>query len=54
MVFLTNNYNYVFLFAIIPYVAGLINFLYYPKELEGQPEEETGIRDVFVHPVLAA
>ena len=49
MVFLTNNYNYVFLFAIIPYVAGLINFLYYPKELEGQPEEETGIRDVFVH-----
>ncbi|MFC2069594.1 MFS transporter [Chloroflexota bacterium] len=49
MVFLTNNYSYVFLFAIIPYVGGLINFLSYPKELEGQPEEETGIRDVFVH-----
>ena len=49
MVFLTNNYAYVFFFAIIPYMMGLINFLYYPKELEGQPEEKTGVRDVFVH-----
>ncbi|MFC1921047.1 MFS transporter [Chloroflexota bacterium] len=49
MVFLTNNYSYVFFFAIIPYVGGLINFMYYPKELEGQPEENTGVRDVFVH-----
>ena len=49
MVLLTNNYAYVFLFAIIPYIAGIINFLYYPKELEGQPAEETGIRDIFVH-----
>ncbi len=45
----TNNYSYVFLFAIIPYVAGLINFMYYPKELEGQPEAGAGIREVAVH-----
>jgi MFS family permease len=45
----TNNYSYVFLFAIIPYVAGLINFIYYPKELEGRPEAEAGIREVAVH-----
>ncbi|MFC1949279.1 MFS transporter [Chloroflexota bacterium] len=49
MVFLTNNYAYVFLFSIIPYVAGFINFLYYPKELEGQPESESGVRDVCTH-----
>ncbi len=45
----TNNYSYVFLFAIIPYIAGLINFMYYPKELEGQPEAGAGIREVAVH-----
>ncbi len=49
MVFLASSYAYIFLFAIIPYVAGIINFLYYPKELEGQPEEEIGIRDIFIH-----
>jgi hypothetical protein len=49
MVFLTNDYAYVFLFAIIPYIAGFINFIYYPKELEGQPETSSGVRDVCVH-----
>ncbi|MFC2006892.1 hypothetical protein ACFLUQ_01875, partial [Chloroflexota bacterium] len=49
MVFLTNNYSYVFLFTIIPYVAGFINLLYYPNELEGQPESESGVRDVCTH-----
>ena len=45
----TNNYSYVFLFAIIPYIGGLVNFMYYPKELEGQPEAGVGIREVAVH-----
>jgi len=48
-VLLTNNYAYVFFFAIIPYIAGLINFMTYPKELEGQPSEKVSIRDVVVH-----
>jgi len=48
-VLLTNNYAYVFFFAIIPYIAGLINFMTYPKELEGQPGEKVGIRDVVLH-----
>ena len=48
-VLLTNNYAYVFFFAIIPYIAGLINFMTYPRELEGQPDENAGIRDVVVH-----
>jgi MFS family permease len=49
LVLLTNNYAYVFFFAIIPYIAGLINFMTYPRELEGQPGEKVGIRDVVAH-----
>jgi len=48
-VLLTNSYTYVFFFAIIPYIAGLINFMTYPRELEGQPSETVGIRDVAAH-----
>jgi len=45
----TNDYAYVFFFAIVPYLAGLINFLGYPGELEGQPEEGVGVRSVLRH-----
>jgi len=45
----TDNYTYVFFIAIIPYLVGLINFLGYPKELEGQPEEGANFRTVIVH-----
>lgn len=48
-VLLTNDYSYVFFFAIIPYFAGLINFLTYPKELEGQPCENVSLRDIVFH-----
>jgi hypothetical protein len=48
-VLLTNNYAHVFFFAIIPYIAGLINIMGYPKELEGQPSENVSFRDVAVH-----
>jgi len=45
----TNNYTYVFFFAIVPYLAGLVNFLGYPKELEGQPEGGADVRSVLRH-----
>ncbi len=45
----TNDYAYVFFFAIVPYLAGLINFLGYPGELEGQPEEGADVRSVLRH-----
>ncbi len=48
-VLLTNDYAYVFFFAIIPYVAGLINFMGYPGVLEGQPAAKSGIREVGQH-----
>ena len=46
LVLWSNNYSFVFFFAIVPYVIGLVNFFYYPKELEGQPAERAGIRAV--------
>jgi len=49
IVLLTDNYAYVFFIAIIPYIGGLVNFMTYPKELEGQPSENVGIRDVAMH-----
>ncbi|MFC1998246.1 MFS transporter [Chloroflexota bacterium] len=48
-VWLTKNYNYVFFFAIIPYVLDIINVMSYPRELEGQPGTRVGIRDVVSH-----
>ncbi|MCJ7605775.1 MAG: MFS transporter, partial [Dehalococcoidales bacterium] len=45
----TNNYSYVFFFAIVPYVIGFLNFLTYPKELEGQPAEGADVRTVLRH-----
>ena len=35
----TDNYASFFFFAIVPYLIGLINFLFYPAELEGHPEK---------------
>jgi len=49
LVLLTNNYAHVFFFTIVPYLAGLINFMTYPRELEGQPAEGVSFRDVLRH-----
>jgi MFS family permease len=45
----TNNYSYIFYFAIIPYLGGLVNFMFYPRELEGQPAEAVDIGTVLRH-----
>ena len=49
IVLAASNYSYIFFFAIIPYIAGLINFMSYPKELEGELDPEAGIRKVVSH-----
>lgn len=49
IVLLANDYSWVFFFAIVPYIAGLVNFMFYPKELEGQPDPEAGVREVVAH-----
>ena len=49
LVFIARDYSWVFFVAIIPYLAGLINFFWYPKELEGQQEESADFRSVIRH-----
>jgi MFS family permease len=49
IVLLTQDYAWVFFLAIAPYVVGLVNFMTYPAELEGQPGTQVGVREVVVH-----
>lgn len=35
----SNSYAYIFYLSIIPYAVGIINFLGYPAELDGEPKE---------------
>lgn len=44
-----NNYTSVFYYSIIPYLLGLVNFLGYPKELDGRPDKNAGPGVVFSH-----
>ncbi len=48
-VFATSNYVYIFFFSIIPYMLGVINFLGYPKELDGDIKKDTSLKEVAVH-----
>ncbi len=48
-VFTTSNYIYIFFFSIIPYILGVINFLGYPKELDGDIKKDTSVSDVIRH-----
>lgn len=48
-VLVTDSYAYVFFFAIVPYLMGLINFLSYPAELEGHPEKHVSVKRVLLH-----
>jgi len=45
-VIFTESYSSVFYLSIVPYVLGLVNFMYYPVELEGQVRKEAALRDV--------
>lgn len=42
LVFSTEQYSAVFLFCIIPYVLGIVNFLGYPSCLDGSPANVAG------------
>ncbi|MBN1647567.1 MAG: MFS transporter [Spirochaetales bacterium] len=48
IVFYTASYRYVFLFSLIPYLAGLILLISYPKYLDGVQEKTMGsAREIF-------
>ncbi|MFH2032054.1 MAG: MFS transporter [Bacteroidota bacterium] len=44
-----NNYTSIFFYSVIPYVFGLINFITYPKELDGLSVEKPNLTLVFNH-----
>jgi MFS family permease len=48
-VFVADSFYTVFFFAAIPYAIGIINFLGYPKELDGDANRDGGIREVTAH-----
>jgi len=49
LVFYTGNYSNVFLFCIIPYIIGIINFLGYPAALDGDCRSGFSMKAVLVH-----
>ena len=50
-VFLSSRFEYTFYFAIVPYLLGIINFLGYPRELDGDAANagHVSIREVAAH-----
>jgi len=49
LVFATSNYVYIFFFSIIPYIMGIINFMGYPREVDGDTKKVTSAREVMPH-----
>lgn len=49
LVFYTGNYSNTFLFCIIPYILGIINFLGYPAALDGDCRTGFSMKAVLVH-----
>jgi len=48
IVLVSQNYNYIFWFSIIPYMAGLINFFGYPAYLDGEIETAASLKATLV------
>ncbi|MFA6816267.1 MAG: MFS transporter [Lentisphaeria bacterium] len=47
MVFQLNNYTAIFFFSIIPYGIGILNFLTYPKELDGDIKKDESMKLIY-------
>jgi len=48
-VYTSDSYTYVFYFSIVPYLFGLINFLGYPAELDGEVEGSPSLKRILLH-----
>jgi MFS family permease len=44
-----DSYTLIFFFAVVPYALNIVNFLRYPKELEGDPTMSAGPRQLVQH-----
>lgn len=48
-VFFSRNFIFIFFFSIVPYILNIINFLGYPKEVDGDIDENAKLSDVWRH-----
>jgi MFS family permease len=48
-VFWSEGYSYVFFLSIVPYGVGIINFMGYPEELDGEGRADASVRAVVSH-----
>lgn len=48
-VFASGSYIYIFFLSIIPYLLGIINFMGYPREVDGKPSKPGSCREVVLH-----
>jgi MFS family permease len=49
LVFSSGRYSSIFLYSIIPYLFGIVNFLGYPAELDGRPADTPSLKNVLRH-----
>ncbi len=48
-VFSTSNYIAIFYFSIFPYLLGILNFMGYPAEVDGDLKKDQSVKDVILH-----
>lgn len=49
LVFYSGNYSHIFWFCIPPYLLGIVNFLSYPAELDGEKKGDFSVKSVAAH-----
>jgi len=53
LVFYTGRYGDIFLFSIVPYLLGILNFLGYPHELDGRQKQDASLQRIIASLRLA-
>ena len=48
-VFLSQNFIYIFFFAIVPYILNIINFLGYPSEVDSDTKKNASVGEILAH-----
>jgi len=49
IIIFSNSYRWIFIFSIIPYIAGVWNIACYPSYLDNKQEQKMNIREIFLH-----
>lgn len=49
IIIFSKDYRWIFIFSIIPYIAGVWNIACYPEYLNNRQEQKMSIREIFMH-----